>query len=356
MFHEIVFDIVTRLPNSGHLTLKDIKDVLMVRDAVASRVETPSQFIRRHTGPPAPTPLVAIPPTPPPSPETPPTRFKILSDAWLEQFKYPSKIASLFADFPVDKTSEWKEWATDKRVGLAMRKNRCVFLRKSLEFTLDAFIQAGQETIKTELDDLIRVCDEQVSAGATLGVKTVDQQHTAVDKCKTIHDKVADGTIAITPFHIFNFVLPPRRNEVAEFYILDDVESVDAETHKNYFVKSSKNIVFNEFKTAKSFGSQVFCLISGCVDFCFLDDATIQKASDYLCSFKSGSKLIQTANLSCDMRRKVGVISHDVRQYWATLFANQRDDVEKTKYINLCRFMAHSPATSRLSYVVPTLN
>lgn len=328
----------------------------MVRDAVASRVEAPSQFIRRHTGMPAPTPIT-VPPTPPPSPETAPTqRFKILSDAWLEHFKYPAKIASLFADFPVDDTGAWKEWATDKRVGLALRKNRCIHLRKSLGFTLDAFIQASEQAIKTELDEIVRGLDEQVSAGAPLGVKTVDQQQTAIDKCKAIHDKVADGTITITPFHLFNFVLPPRRNEVAEFFILDDVASVDAEVHKNYFVKSSKNIVFNEFKTAKSFGAQVFCLVSGGVDFCFLDDATIKKASDYLCSLKSGSKLIQTANLSCDMRRKVGVISHDVRQYWATLFANQRDDVEKTKYINLCRFMAHSPATSRLTYVVPTLN
>ena len=177
----------------------------------------------------------------------------------------------------------------------------------------------------------------------TTGLKSANDYeaiYAKIDAVRELKDK--------NPTHVFGFILPPRRAGDLQFLEFcdtpDDIAKLPAKC--NYYVKSTKLLVFKVFKTAGKHKEQRYNLAKPLHR--ILASAEQQaEAIALLDTMKPGEKLFVGKNVSVPFNRAFGVTVSDIRHYYVTKI---KAGASKAAKATLCDWLAHDATTSEVCY------
>lgn len=149
-------------------------------------------------------------------------------------------------------------------------------------------------------------------------------------------------------YQLFGMLLPPRRRDVNDMWLLQNVADVKPDVHKNYYLFNENTFVFSEYKTSDVYGTQRFVLDEE--TFPFLPSENIEAAKELLRRYRLkllGNKLFGVINFSTSFFRVNGFSTTDARHYWSSSVLKQGNMAHFRK---LCAWMAHSTSTALSNY------
>ena len=255
----------------------------------------------------------------------------------------PKRFGRKFHLSKIDDIAKWRDWLEVVEDNNEYLSTRCHFLKKMCQNTQGL---NGEEVLAVILPK-IEKCKHAKLLGLAPTRQSLPKPTGEVEKMiSEYQQKLRQGQEVITSYHVFGFILPPRRCEVQTLKIFDSEDLVG--DNKNYYLKDCQTFVFGEFKTFSSFGVQRFDLNT---DYPTVDPDLMEKLIVFMSKFSNGELFLKTGtgtplkNMSRYFIQNLTLPIGDIRHYYATKY------VATEHFKRICYQLAHSPGVSVTRYV-----